>query len=378
MFGIDGKEIKRILALFLTAVLVLTSTPISSFAADVASMLAGMARSSGKNLSGGDVSGSDVSGGNVSGGDVSGGDVSGGDVSGGDVSSGDFIVTVNGKGKVDVNLTGSIVTINEDESKTVKAEFGEVIATIIPYSNGAEGVRSYIRSATDKEGNSILAQGADKYQTYPHTVQMTKDNPEQALTVSFGKEYLFKVNSNAGGTVSLTNGEINYNYEESNTSLWVDENAPKLALSVNADAGYRIKSVKVGGSEKITAGLETTYELQDIAVATTEIEVTFVPIYTITVSYDGNGNVTIDGTEIASGSVHLGEWSESGTALFVAQPNTNYRVANVKIDETEQSWADKGKNDASFTAMLERKGNHVIEVTFALNEYKVRKKSLRK
>ena len=131
---------KQVLALMLTAVMVLTAVPQSSMTA-LAAASSGEEMSgsdlSDKNVSGGDLSGEEVSGGDlssgngasgnmpgeeVSGGDVSEGDNSGGDISGGDrePGEGDMCLTVSGGDYDTCDL--QVVTVSGNDQPLVNEE----------------------------------------------------------------------------------------------------------------------------------------------------------------------------------------------------------------------------------------------------------------
>ncbi len=352
MFGIGKREIKQGLAVVLTFVLLLASTPISGFATDMANMLRGMGGAA----------------------TVSGGDVSGGDVSGSDVSSGDFVVNVTGPGKVEVVQDGT--TIGEVEGTTserITTQLGEVNVSFNPDDAGNAGERNYVASAANEAGDLQF----DRLQGADYSFEVEEGSLDHSLDVVFGTEYLYQFTVNgADGLDKLTlknSGEIDYTFEDDNTSLWVDSEEIPLTLSVEPKAGYGIKAITIDGVVvNDLPDLGEDYTKSGIAVDATAIEVTLVQLYKVTVVANQYGVITIDGTNV--GNFYVAE-RDGNKFVFVATPGGTsdkdyYRVASVKINGEIQTDC-VGNNGGVYMRELDKDADYTFEIVFALNQYEV-------
>lgn len=346
MFGISGREIKRTLAVLLALALILTSSPLSSFATDVGNMLNSMMRN------GGEVT--------VSDGDVSDGDSEGGQ---GTVSGEEVKINISGAGTGEVALngesktSGSVTEVSAGDAVTLK---------ITPASNGAEGWRSYIKSAEVAGGESLIEGTPDLTAVYSTTKTITTD---EVWNVVFGKQYkyAFGVNDTAGGTVTLTNGrDVNYTYSETDNAIWVDSESANLTLNITPNDNYKIEYVKVGNDVLLQDGKEATFGPVQVDVEATDINVKFIKVYEVTVTYE-NGTVLVDNNALTSGVTYIGEWDENGTAPFIATPATGYHISSVVINDEEQLDSDV----ANYETQLNKNRKYAITVTFEINEYMV-------
>lgn len=361
MFGISKREIKQAIAIILAFVVLLSTTPISSFATDVAGMLRGMLGNSR----------------DVSGGDVSGGDVSGGDVSGGDVSSGDFLVKVTGDGTVVVTqkndaTIGEVTGTSEETSEeTINTELGRVGVTITPADatdTNDDGVRNYIKSAVldnnPLQGREEITDGFD----------VTEDSLSHTLVVEFGTEYLYTVSKGEGGTVSLSVGDDTKQCTNEETEIWVDS-AADVSLNIEADTAnhYVIKSVTINdnpptGSNELEEHA-TSYSYSDMPVGVTEIAVEFVQLYTVSVTINGDGTTTVNGVSVVPGSngVFVSEW-DGNQATFLAQPEEGYRVSEVWLNDVEDTTV-QGNNGEAYLKYITAPGEYQFDVIFEPNQY---------
>ncbi|WP_213996708.1 InlB B-repeat-containing protein [Tepidanaerobacter syntrophicus] len=105
-----------------------------------------------------------------------------------------------------------------------------------------------------------------------------------------------------------------------------------VVFTATPDAGYRVKEWTVDGVA-VAGEKGNTFTLQDLSKAT-EVKVEFeaIPKYTITFSDPANGELkaAVDGTEITSGDKVL----EGKDVVFLAIPNTGYRVKEWTVNGT--------------------------------------------
>ena len=188
--------------------------------------------------------------------------------------------------------------------------------------------------------------------------------PSEKIVLMKGQEQVYPVmksnvtvSMNEGGSVML-NGEA--------TESLVVENGSTVDVVITAAAGYQISKVIINGKETIVDDKNFTGTIESI-VADATVAVTFVKLYTVTVTGGDKGSVstTPDGQ---AGSVTVVEGSE---VTITATPEEGYRVSGVKINGVEQSVS--GANDSGYTYKITTDADYVVEVTFAPNIYNVEK-----
>ena len=248
-------------------------------------------------------------------------------------------ITVSAQGNGSVKVNGAAVqdettvTLGEEATLEVTADAG-----------------SYIKELTiDGESKPI-----EKVETFSDTIKVEKDI---VISVVFMQEYTVSVEANEGGTVQLN--------EETKSEITVDENS-KVNLSVTPDEGYQIASVSIDRIEEtITDPNSFTKEItvtDDVAVV-----VSFVKIYTVTVSYNKDGGTVVTTPDTAGGSVVV---QKGETINIQATPKLNYRVSQVLINGNKDTKV-KGENNETYSRDLEVDDNYTIEITFALNQFKI-------
>lgn len=261
------------------------------------------------------------------------------------------VETVN----VSVSKTGNgTVKINGEESVATVEKGSDVEIKVEP-EDGA-----YIKTLTVNGKEKTVAEG----ESYIETITANEDI---SVVVVFSTKYTVSVKG------EVENGKIKLD-EKDVKSLTVDKDE-KVKITVTPDKGYQIASVIFNDAEQLE-GNAVTFE-EEVSAATT-VEVTFVKVYEVTVTYNSNGTVKTDTDPDNEGgevSVVSGEPSifEIGKKFqILADPNENYRVSEVKINNEVVNDEDIGVNDKTYTsAKFDADKDYSFTVTFAPNMYNV-------
>lgn len=167
------------------------------------------------------------------------------------------------------------------------------------------------------------------------------------------------VTADQGGTVRLDGQTVS-------APVQVDRNT-QLSLEVQAQAGYRIHGIFVD-TQELPVTDPATFQTDISVIDNTQITVSFVKVYTITVSSQGNGDVSIDQPQVTGGSVTV----DVGTTVTIhAQPDQGYRVDEVTINGILDG-SLSGDNDQTYEKVLTADDDYIVEVTFAPNVYTIR------
>ena len=250
---------------------------------------------------------------------------------------------------ISVEVTGDAeVTVNGISQNSVIVEQGAVVpVTITP----AEG--SYIRELT-VDGEPVQA---EKGQAYSGEVTADGNVSIRAVVV---KEYTVSASVGEGGRVTLNDQQAD--------SLTADENSD-VAVSVQAEEGYRISSVVIGGVYQDVPENAKEFGTSAKITADTEIVVSFVQVFTVTVNYDSETGVVTTEPEPVGNVVT----AEAGTEVtLTADPEDNYRVAEVVINGVPEAAAGDNYNSGQvYEKILTADQDYTIEITFAPNRYEV-------
>ena len=287
--------------------------------------------------------------------------------------SADGYVTKTGKADVtdvndniDVKLEKKVVetvpiTVNKNGSGTVKINNEEVTDSKAVEKDST--VELEVTPAKDTYIKKLVIGGetksVEKGKSYRNSFKVS-----DALTVevTFVKEYTVSIDKNAGGSVKLD--------EDSSENQLFDEGT-KTNLTVSADEGYQILSVSINGEdETVTDTSKFNFNKELTVNSDIAIKVEFVKVYTVKVSWDKNGNVSVrpaltqgDGTP-TEGTVVV---KKDGIVSITATPSETYRVSSVKINGEEISYDDNRFN-ANKSYKWEQTGvamDYEIEITFA-------------
>ena len=287
--------------------------------------------------------------------------------------SADSYVTKTGKvdvtdvnDNIDVKLEKKVVdtvpiTVNKNGSGTVKINNEEVTDSKTVEKDST--VELEVTPAKDTYIKKLVIGGetksVEKGKSYRNSFKVS-----DALTVevTFVKEYTVSIDKNAGGSVKLG--------KDSSENQLFDEGT-KTNLTVSADEGYQILSVSINGEdETVTDTSKFNFNKELTVNSDIAIKVEFVKVYTVKVSWNKNGNVSVrpaltqgDGTP-TEGTVVV---KKDGIVSITATPSETYRVSSVKINGKEISYDDNRFN-ANKSYKWEQTGvamDYEIEITFA-------------
>lgn len=210
--------------------------------------------------------------------------------------SADGYVTKTGKADVtdvndniDVKLEKKVVetvpiTVNKNGSGTVKINNEEVTDSKAVEKDST--VELEVTPAKDTYIKKLVIGGetksVEKGKSYRNSFKVS-----DALTVevTFVKEYTVSIDKNAGGSVKLD--------KDSSENQLFDEGT-KTNLTVSADEGYQILSVSINGEdETVTDTSKFNFNKELTVNSDIAIKVEFVKVYTVKVSWDKNGNVSV-------------------------------------------------------------------------------------
>ncbi len=100
------------------------------------------------------------------------------------------------------------------------------------------------------------------------------------------------------------------------------------------DDGYRIKCVKMNGTDVTSSVKNNSYSLKVEANTTIEVEFEAIPTYSLTIKSTGNGYATYNGTVVRGKSSSF-TIVEGTDALITFSPDTGYRIKLVKLNNTD-------------------------------------------
>jgi len=227
--------------------------------------------------------------------------------------------------KVDNTSVGAVTSYtfsNVTATHTIQASFSIVTYTITA-SAGTGGRIS-------PSGSVSVNQGASKTFTItPNTGYRITDVKVDNTSVGAVTSYTFS-NVTATHTIQASFSIVTYTITASagtggsispSGSVSVNQGASKT-FTITPNTGYRISNVKV---DNTSVGAVTSYTFFNVT-ATHTIQASFsIVTYTITASAGTGGSIS------PSGSVSV---NQGTSQTFTITPNTGYRIADVKVDNT--------------------------------------------
>ena len=252
---------------------------------------------------------------------------------------------------ISVNIArgNAIVKLNGEVQNSITVEAGQAVAIEITPEAGA-----FIHSLTVGGEAKEIERGT----AYSDTITVSG---EIAIEVDVRKVCTVTVTDvPEGGTVTIGGNEA--------TSVTVDEGSV-IDLVIQASEGYQIDSVLIGNEHQTIAN-RNSFEASPVITEDTTITVTFMKVYTVTVSHNSNGTV-VTNPETVGGSVIV----ENGENVTItADPDDHYRVLEVMINDEEDT-SVTGQNYANgevYTKVLEQiTADYNVRVTFAPNRYEI-------
>ena len=271
-------------------------------------------------------------------------------------------VKVNGS-----NVTSSVsntlyTVINIQRNTTVEVEFEAIPPTTytLSISSIGSGYASYngtaIRSKTStftvNEGtnatisfsadsgyriNSVKVNGSNVTSSVSNTLY-TVSNIQRNTTVEVEFEaippttYTLSISSTGSGYASYGGTAI-----RSKTSTFTVNEGTNATISFNTDSGYRIKSVKVNGSDVTSSVSNNRYTVSNILRNTTvEVEFEDIPptTYTLSVSSTGSGYASYGGIAVRSKTSAF-TVIEGSNATILFNADSGYRIKSVKVNGSD-------------------------------------------
>ena len=132
------------------------------------------------------------------------------------------------------------------------------------------------------------------------------------------------------------NGSVSYDGTtiSSGTKAFTVNYGASITMTFTPDNGYRVKSVKLNGTDVTANVSDNSYTISNISSDTT-IEVEFEEIppmtYALTITAEGNGAVYYDGTTIKE-EIKTFTVNEGTSATITLTPDNGYRVKSVKVN----------------------------------------------
>ena len=256
------------------------------------------------------------------------------------------------KATLTVGLTGgdALVTINGEQCGTKTAYVGSELEVVVTPAENYYISAIRIGTAT--------ATPPVKGEAFRCTLTIDQDT---MILVTLVREYKVSSQVSEGGSLYLNGAE--------QTELVADVNST-VTMKVVAAAGYRIDSIFIGKYKVPDVLNLSEYETDFILTEDTEITVTFIHIWTVTVTHKGDGTVVVD-PAAEGGSVTV----LSGTTVKItATPNTGFRVSGVVINGQADA-SVTGENDSSYYKELIADREYKVEITFAPNIYQITAKA---
>lgn len=257
----------------------------------------------------------------------------------------------NGGGDVtlSVAVTGNAeVEIDNVKQATKTVPIGtEVDVTITP----DEGY--YIKQLT--VGGQPVS--VNRGEAYTDRLTVNSDMTISAEVATVPNEFTVSASASEGGTITL-NGTAE-------SCITIDEN-DSVGIAVTAAEGYHLKSVSVNGAPQALTS-DTSFSTQITVTENIEIVAEFVEVYTVTVTYSGDGTVEITDPATMGGTVTV----ENNTSVTLqATPAVNYRVSKVVIND-ENDETVTGENDSSYQKTLVADDDYTVVITFAPNVFSI-------
>lgn len=191
----------------------------------------------------------------------------------------------------------------------------------------------------------------------PYVVDVMMDDAK-GISATIAQRYQVSVNG-----LSEEAGSVTLNAQPYTESALVDEST-NVEVQISANEGYHIQSVSFGGeTQTVSNPALFTGTITGIA-ADTVISVTFVKVYTVTVTHTEGGTVV---TEPSGGTVTV---DKGETMTITATPAPNNRVAEVTINGVPDGNV-RGENNSGYTKQLTADKDYTVEITFAPNVYEV-------
>ena len=172
---------------------------------------------------------------------------------------------------------------------------------------------------------------------YNSTVYVPKGAKQAYLNSNWKYATIIEVAPQATLNVTASgNGSVSYNGStiKNQTQSFTVEEGTSATVTFSPDAGYRVASVKLNGTDVTSSVTNNKYTISNITANTTLI-VTFEAItHTLSITASGNGNATYNSTAVR-GKTQTFTVNEGTSATITFTPDAGYRIASVKLNGTD-------------------------------------------
>ena len=140
-------------------------------------------------------------------------------------------------------------------------------------------------------------------------------------------------------TLSITasgNGSVTYNSTavRGKTQTFSINEGTSAVVKFTPDTGYKLKSVKLNGTDVTASVSNSQYTISNISSDTT-LEVVFETItHTLSITASGNGSATYNSTAVR-GKTQTFTVNEGTSATITFTPDAGYRIVSVKVNNTD-------------------------------------------
>ena len=245
----------------------------------------------------------------------------------------------------------TISNINSDNTLEVEFETITHILSIKAIGNGSAtynstAVRGKTESFTITEGTSAVVMftpdtGYKIKSVILNSTDITSSVSKNQYTINDIKsdntlEVEFEAITHTLSITATDNGSATYdnNVIKGKTQTFTVNEGTSATVAFTPDAGYKIASVKVNGTDITTNVVSNTYTITNISADVTLI-VTFEAItHTLSITASGNGSATYNSTAIR-GETQTFTVNEGTSATVTFIPDAGYRLASVKVNGTD-------------------------------------------
>ena len=169
--------------------------------------------------------------------------------------------------------------------------------------------------------------------------------------------FTLSIKSTGNGTTSYGGKSIRNGTESFSVNM-----LGSATISFSPDTGYKIKTVKVGGSDVTSNVSNNKYTISNIT-SNTSVEVEYVAntvtTYSLSITASGNGSATYNSTSIRSKTQSFTVNSGASATVSFA-PDNGYRIASVKVNNTDVT-SNVSNNKYTISSIT---SNTTLAVTF--------------
>ena len=222
-------------------------------------------------------------------------------------------ITASGNGSASYNSTAV-------RGKTQTFTVNEGTSAIVSFTPDAG-----YRIASVKVNNSdVTANVANNQYTISNiTANTTLSVTFEAITHSLS------ITASGNGSAGFNSTTI-----RNKTEVFTINEGTSATVTFTPDAGYKIKSVKMNGTDITSSVSDSQYTISNISSDTT-LEVAFEAItHTLSITASGNGSATYNSTAVRD-KTQTFTVNEGTSATITFTPDAGYHIASVKVNNTD-------------------------------------------